>query len=77
MKVGDRILTNDGLATIKAIEHYRGQIARVGLVYDKMPIIFQQSANNGLFKDNILYHYPAEVSKMTLIAKNEEWLFNV
>jgi hypothetical protein len=76
MKVGDRILTDDGLATIKILEHYRGKLARVGLLYDIAPVRFKQSLDGGLFKDNIIYHYPAEIKNMVIVNKNEAWLFD-
>jgi hypothetical protein len=76
MKVGDRILTDDGLATIKILEHYRGKLARVGLLYDIAPVRFKQSLDCGLFKDNIIYHYPAEIKDMPIVNKNEMWLFD-
>jgi hypothetical protein len=76
MKVGDRILTDDGLATIKILEHYRGKLARVGLLYDIAPVRFKQSLDGVLIKDNIIYHYPAEIKNMVIVNKNEAWLFD-
>ena len=72
MKIGDRILTDDGMATIKEIEIYRGHIARIGLLYDKAPEKFKYLIDKNFFKDNILFHYPSEYKNMTLVPENEK-----
>lgn len=59
MKIGDRVITPDGVGTIKDIEFpYSENIKRYGVLHD----VFPADKSRGL-KDDILYYLKKDVKK--------------
>ena len=59
MRIGDRVITDEGIGTIKKIDLPESVNFRFGVLHDVWPTRFNRES----FKNDLLYYFPNELKQ--------------